>query len=56
MESNELLKQIIANQTVMFEKLSAIENKLNNSQANKSAKAHYDELSKKASEVIPHIK
>ncbi|MBS1642735.1 MAG: hypothetical protein JST94_11895 [Bacteroidetes bacterium] len=55
-EIKQLLKQILANQAVIYKRLEDLEYKIKGSGLRSaSIKSYVDELKKKASEALPHI-
>lgn len=54
-ETKQLLKQILANQAVIYKRLEEIEYKIKGGSRSAPIKSYVDELKKKADEALTHI-
>ena len=54
-EIKELLKQILANQVIIYKRLDQIEHKVKGGGRLASIQTYVEELKKKSDEALPHI-
>jgi hypothetical protein len=54
-ENNKLLKQILANQAIIYKRLEEIEFKIKGGMRSASIKSYVEELNKKAGEALKYI-